>query len=212
MQVVMVVVIVVGGFVVAGPWLRTSHDEAIVVDNGPVRISRRGVTAMQEGTSRSRWEMHQSQRFRYLHVWSWPKGSTTPHTLTPPLPLRGVSEIIFDLVLPPGEQPRQSVIIRRDPWWRPWWFNPKARVASAEVAFEWIDPVLDKPGMLKPQGREGERFRLADIRLDERATVCLRDGPTPVAAPCRLWKHVPERVVAKICMTAEKCEAPEPPR
>jgi hypothetical protein len=184
---VAVVAVAIGAYVLA------SHDDPVVVDNGPIKIQRARKVPDPDG---DRWTLGKIDKLKLLHVLSWKTGTPAPFVLAPPISLEGVHDITFDLVKGTG-QPTTSMTIFRDAW------NESIGNQHTRV----------KPKGLFKVGAEGLEaldpdYRVAQIRLDSGDVVCVRDGERPKAEKCTSWTYAPERIKVVLCTAnEEKCRA-----
>src|SRR5262245_65726762 len=74
------------------------HDEPIVVDNGPIRITRKGATPVMEDMDKKKWEIHHSAPLKFMRTWSY--FEDTGWSEGPAVSLSGVGEITFNTLDP----------------------------------------------------------------------------------------------------------------
>ena len=179
--------------VAIGAYFVASHDDPVVVDNGPVKIHRPDRVPGPDG---DRWTLGKIGKLKLLHVLSWKTGTAEPFALAPPISLEGVHDITFDLVKG-AAQPTTSLTIFRD---------------------AWNESILNQHARVKPKGLfkvEGgglatldPDYRVAQIRLDSGDIVCLRDGERPKPEKCTSWTYAPEKIKVVLCTdNEEKCRA-----
>jgi hypothetical protein len=197
-----VVLLVAGlawGFRDIGMSVVSEHDEPVVVDNGPIRITRKGATPAAEGNDKMKWEIHHSGPLTRLRSWSysgdggWKEG--------PEISLGGVGDITFETLDPDTAGSTSSFDLRRDKWYE-FRIPQKVRLKS-RFNFKYEN------GALKPDDAAYERHRISSVTADDE-TVCFRESATPAPPTGNRCQNTHEPVAIKIllCVSDNKCLAP----
>jgi hypothetical protein len=176
-----------------------SHDDPVVVDNGPIEISKGSAVPREDGGRR--WAIHHSARLTLLHAYSRRQGSGQWLALETPRSLRGVKEIVFRLVATPGEAPSRSMVIFRDQFLEEWPWNQQVR----------LDPEFTFVGdgtYLRPH-KDFEGYRIGEIRFGQHV-VCLAEADRPLPRECRRWDNPPDEIRILLCAETDKCGRKKP--
>lgn len=175
---------------------RGSHDDPIVVDNGPITIVKGNAAPVKKDTPK-RWMIHHSDQLRLLYAFTQAADGETWRSLEQPIPLSGVKNITFDLV-EPGQPKVTDVTIYRDRWYEA--LVPKAH----------LDARIDFVAQGKALTPQDQKYRIGQVWV-EGQPVCLVDTDRPVTTKCANWRQKPFRVKVLICAKADKCDSLFPP-
>lgn len=208
-----VVVLVVAG--ILGEIILSSHDEPIVIENGPILIKRfiKRPAVWWGGPPQKRdaaWVLHHSQPFNFLRVWTW----ETPQDTRPgyaQFPLARVTKVTLKAVVP-GSGGVSYLMSFAHP------ASGDADVIFTPGVDMQLKPYIgdglgdffrDWRGGLEIPG--GDTYRITEIQLEGQDPVCLREQKTPVQqATCEENRFNPSRVYARICVDVDKCSLPVP--
>jgi hypothetical protein len=174
--------------------IRGSHDDPIVVDNGPITVIKGNADPVQKDTP-ARWTIHHSARLKLLYAFTQHEGQAW-RSLEQPISLSGVKDITFDLLDVPGQPPSaaRQMTIFRDRWWE----------ALVQKAHLHADVDFRKQG--KALTPENQAYRIGQVWVDGQP-VCLVDSEKPETSRCANWRAKPARVKILICAEAAKCES-----
>jgi hypothetical protein len=177
--------------------IRNSHDDPVVVDNGPIEVSKGSATPRPDNGRR--WAIHHSARLKLLHAYSLRASSGKWLPLETPLPLTNVKEIVFTLVA--KDTPRAAMTIFRDQFLEEWPWNQQVR----------LDPEFDfeaKGGVLTPKTAH-QSYRIAEIRFGSHV-VCLAEADRPLPRPCANFDNPPDEIRVLLCAEDDKCGRKKP--
>lgn len=173
------------------------HDEPLVIDNGPIVVSRRiGANGdlppkPEDKPQSKRWSMEHSSRLGLLHVKAWRGNSSL--LLERPMSLSGIGDIHFDLVPSDGAMPARGVLtVRRDQFLEEWPGDQQIRVDPGDYELMLSEAA---PYVLN---LSDQNLRIAQIRTQTR-TVCLRDQHQPKEGGCTSGAFNLDRVEIQVC-------------
>jgi len=185
------------------------HDEPVVVDNGPIRISRKGATPMKENNDSKRWEIHHSAPLATLHSWYWDptemndiKWKESP---TPALSLSLIGDIDFATIRKDNSGPTAQFTLRRDQFWE--FHHPQKVRLKGRFGFK------KEMGReeLQPEDAAYEEHRISSVQVGDQV-ICFRESDTPVvksAANACANTKTPVAIEVQLCVTPEKCSSPQ---
>jgi hypothetical protein len=177
-----------------------SHDDPVVVDNGPIRVARDKATPEKDGHGR-RWAIHHSARLKLLHAYSRRASSGKWLPLETPLPLTDLREIVFRLVAKPKEEPTKSMTIFRDQFGEQWPWDQAVRL-DPEFDFEWKDDALTPAA-------DYQGYRIGEIRFG-RHVICLAEADRPLPRACSNFDNPPDEIRVLLCAEDDKCGRRKP--
>jgi hypothetical protein len=180
----------------------SNHDEPIVVDNGPIRITRESATPIDEDGEKKKWEIHHSDPLTFMTTWSyfslsgWAKG--------PVVSLSGVRNITFDTFDPKDASQKSDFFLRRDQFWEIK-YPQKVRLRS-KFDFKYEDRAM------KPDNSTYEAYRITSVTAGD-TTICFREAMQPGPPQSGDCKNTitPDAIRINVCVTELKCPAPPTP-
>lgn len=202
--VVVVLAIVLGAFADFGP--RNSHDEPLVIDNPGVVVSR-DVDAderepeHQEGndpTKSKRWKIHESNRFRDLHIWV----TQDQQERFTKVSLAGITDVVFELVRGNGT-PADMLSARRKgisiPLPSPFPnISKKLHLELNSIPFKKDRTLKDDVYTYTFQS-DTEELHVKQVNFDD-TKICLWGETPPYQTACTGTPRKPQRVHIVLCV------------
>jgi hypothetical protein len=179
---------------------RSEHDEPVVIDNGPIRITRKGADPEPENQDNRKWEIHHSGPLKLLRSWSY--SSDGRWHASDPISLSGIGDITFETIDPDSTGNTSSFALRRDQFWE-LRYPQKVRLKSS---FKFTKANKE----LRPEDAAYEKHRIASVTAGG-TMICFRESATPgppmAGSKCQN-SYAPDAVQIQLCVTEMKCYVP----
>lgn len=182
--------------------IRGSHDEPIVIDNGPVVVGR-SISDDEDGPvkegRKDSWKHHEIEDLKDLTVWV--KRGTT-WTKSTPYSLSGVKKIDLDLVTPQSNTATIWMTMNRHLRLH----EPRQAQQPPDIRYSvtpTTDPLDSKKTRyeFRPMHRTyGGDWYVKELRSDKGLKICLHDGMSPHSGTCGT-NDPPSEIKVVVCTT-----------
>lgn len=117
-----IMAVVAAGLILVIVRILSSHDEPLVIDNGPLMVHRTiretpggpVIPPDPEGGDPRHWHFHHSWRLRDMFIQVWDDDGNEGNNVMTPVSLSGVDEIVVELIDTAGGPAPAPLTIRRD--------------------------------------------------------------------------------------------------